>query len=307
MSMELLFYIVVWVLPSVLIGVFIGFYWGRAPVLIRERRLAQEEREATLKALVTLMESTEQLNTDVGSRNTEIAAVGKSVECLLGDGKMELMQTKLLEKVTEVVEANLRLQDDLVVARYRMDEQARELDRTRVEARTDILSGVDNRKSFDEGLDYLLRNFKRSGAPFSLILCDIDHFNWINDTHGHTAGDLVVNHVGALLKSCLRAGDYVARYGGDEFVLLLPGTSIETAQNVADRIRLEVEWHNFDVGTNKQRVAITFSIGVTSVREGDTAEIIVQRVDRALYKSKQGGRNQTYSLGEAGELQKVGG
>jgi diguanylate cyclase len=304
--MEQLFYVVIWVLPSVLIGVCIGFYCGRAPVLIRERRLAQEERETTLKALVTLMESTEQLSTDVGSHNSEIAAVGKSVEHLAVDTNMAMVQTKLLEKVAEVVEANLKLQDDLVVARYRMDEQARELDRTRVEARTDVLSGVDNRKSFDETLDYLLRNFKRSGTQFSLILCDIDHFKWINDTHGHTAGDLVVNHVGVLLKSLLRAGDYVARYGGDEFVLLLPGTSIATAQSAADRIRMEVEWHNFDVGIGKQRVAITFSIGVTSVRDGDTAEIIIQRVDRALYKSKQAGRNQTHSFAEEGELLKVG-
>jgi diguanylate cyclase len=112
--------------------------------------------------------------------------------------------------------------------------------------------------------------------------------------------------VGAMLKSMLRAGDYVARYGGDEFVLLLPSTSIAIAQSVADRIRMEVEWHNFDVGNSRQRVAITFSIGVTSVREGDTAEIIVQRVDRALYKSKQAGRNQTHSFAEEGELMKVG-
>jgi diguanylate cyclase len=304
--MEPLFYIVVWVLPSVMIGVMVGVYWGRAPMLIRERKLAQEERESTLKALVTLMESTEKLSTDVGSHNTEITAVGKTVEHLNTEGDMQVMQYKLLEKVAEVVEANLRLQDDLVVARYRMDEQARELDRTRVEARTDVLSGIDNRKSFDETLDYLLRNFKRSGALFSMILCDIDHFKWINDTHGHTAGDLVVGHVGALLKRCLRAGDYVARYGGDEFVLLLPGTTLETAQNVADRIRLEVEWHNFDVGVNRQRVAITFSVGVASAREGDNAKTIIQRVDRALYKSKQAGRNQTHSFVDEGEVVKIG-
>jgi diguanylate cyclase len=304
--MELLFYIVVWVLPSVKICVMIGFYWGRAPVLIRERKLAQEERETTLKALVTLMESTEQLSSDVGSHNTEIAAVGRSVEHLVSEGDMHLMQNKLLEKVAEVVEANLRLQDDLVVARYHMDEQARELDRTREEARTDALSGIENRKSFDETLDFLLRNFKRNGSQFSMILCDIDHFKWINDTHGHTAGDLVVSRVGALLKQCLRAGDYVARYGGDEFVLLLPGTSLETAQTVADRIRMEVEWHNFDVGIGRQRVAITFSIGVAAARDRDTAEALIQRVDRALYQSKEAGRNQTHSFLEEGDFLKVG-
>jgi diguanylate cyclase len=303
---ESLLYAVIWIVPSVMLGVLIGHFWGRGPVLIRERKLAQEEREVTLKALVALMESTQQLTTDVDSHTSEIAAVGRTVGNINADGEMKNVKSSILEKVATIIEANHRLEDDLVVARYRMVEQAQELDRTRMEARTDTLSGVPNRKAFDETLDFLLRNFKRHATPFALILCDVDHFKWINDTHGHTAGDRVVNQVGLFLKHCLRSGDYVARYGGDEFALLLPGASADVAQSIADRVRLEVECRNFDVGLGKERVAVTFSIGVATVREGDTAEMLVQRVDQALYKSKQSGRNQTHAVVEDNELLKIG-
>jgi diguanylate cyclase len=304
--LETLFYCVVWVLPSVLLGVLIGHCWGRAPVLIRERRLAREEREVTLKALLTLMDSTQQLTTDVDSHTSEIKEVGRTVDGLRVEGDILQIKTTLVQKVADVIEANQRLEDDLVVARYRMQEQAQELDRTRMEARTDALSGVSNRKAFDETLDFLLRNFKRHATPFAMVLCDVDHFKWINDTHGHPAGDRIVTQVGVFLKHCLRAGDYLCRYGGDEFAMLLPEAILDIAQDVADRLRLEVECRNFEVSRGGERVSITFSVGLATVREGDTAESLIQRVDQAMYKSKQSGRNQTHASAEEGELLKVG-
>ena len=123
--MDTLFISVVWVLPSVLLGVLIGHYWGRAPVLIRERKLAQEERQVTLKALLTLMESTQQLSTDVDSHTSEFEAVQRSVGGLQVPVELQSVQSTLVKKVTEVIEANHRLEDDLVVARYRMQEQRR--------------------------------------------------------------------------------------------------------------------------------------------------------------------------------------
>jgi diguanylate cyclase (GGDEF)-like protein len=245
-----------------------------------------------LKALLGLLKSTEQLTTDVDSRNTELAQVGRSVGDLHVTGELQEVQHELLRQIAAVIESNHRLEDDLVCTRYRLEEQARELDRTREEARTDTLSGTANRKSFDEALQFLVASFNREGTPFALVLADVDHFKWINDTHGHPAGDRVVEGVGEFLNECIREGDIAARYGGDEFTLLLPHVDREAAARIADRIRVGVERRNFDIGVRGERVSVTFSMGLAAVRQGDTFESVLQRADKALYRSKQSGRNQ---------------
>jgi diguanylate cyclase len=169
--------------------------------------------------------------------------------------------------------------------------QARELDITRREARTDQLSGVANRKSFEESLTYWLANAERSQQSFALVLCDVDHFKWINDTHGHYAGDCVVGDVGKMLQNCLRGEDFVARYGGDEFVLLLRADDVNAAVAVSERIRKTAERHNFKAARLSEQLAVTFSMGLAMAQRGDTSEVLLKKADEALYKAKEAGRN----------------
>ena len=272
-----------WVLPSVLLALSIGYYLGR--------QLGKEERETTLKSLMVMLQTSEQLSNDVDSHNSELNGVSQTVRDMKLQGELEDIQNALLKQIKEVVQSNQKLEDDLVCARYTLELQAQELDRTRHEARVDALSGVANRKAFDETLSYWLSNSKRRGDKFALVITDIDHFKWINDTHGHAAGDRVVNNVGALLKECLRGEDYVARYGGDEFVILLKHAEVDAAAKVAERIRTSVETQNFNVGLNGERVAVTFSMGLAVVDDGDLSETILRRADKALYRAKQMGRN----------------
>jgi len=301
--------VVGWVLPSVLISMAVGFYVGRGSNQGQQRtelEAAQKERASALKALVTLLKSAEQMTSNVDSHNSEIKEVERTVGDLKLTGELKVVQGELLTQITAVLDANQRLEDDLVCTRYRMEEQAQELDRTRLEARTDSLSGVGNRKAFDETLQFLLADFKRNGAPFVLVLADIDHFKWINDTHGHAAGDRVVNYVGTFLKECLRAGDHLARYGGDEFALLFSGIGVDQASEISNLIRLAVEGRNFNVGITSERIAVTFSMGLSKVEEGDTPDSVFERADRALYQSKEAGRNQLHCWQEDGELVKIG-
>lgn len=290
--MDVLPYVTVWVLFSVTVGIAVGYVMGRNTRNQIERHEIADQRASTLNALVELLKSTEQLTTDVDSHNSQMQLVSQHVGDMQLTGEMELVQRTLLEQITHVLESNQRLEDDLVVARSRMEAQAEELDRTRLEARTDVLSGALNRKAFDEKLQLLLTTFRREQKSFVLVLADIDHFKRINDTHGHPAGDSVVVNVGAFLKANVRPGDYVARYGGDEFALLLPETELETGRQLVEAIGVKVSQTNFDIGVRGEQAVVTFSIGVAAVAPGDTAETLVLRADRGLYRSKQGGRNQ---------------
>ena len=295
-------YVTTWVLFSVMVGVAVGYLLGRSTRSHKERNPDDAQRAATLKALVELLQSTEQLTTDVDSHNSQMQQVSRHVGDLKVSGELETIQHELLEQIAHVLESNQRLEDDLVVARSRMEEQAQEIDRTRLEARTDALSGVFNRKAFDEKLQLLLTTFRREGKPFVLVLADIDHFKRINDTHGHPAGDRVVVHVGDFLKRCARPGDYIARYGGDEFALLLPETELGPGLDLVENIRARIAQNNFDIGLRGEQAAVTFSIGVAGPCDGDNADTLILRADRGLYKSKQGGRNQVNCQVEEGTL-----
>jgi diguanylate cyclase len=284
--------IAVWVLASVLAGLVSGFYIGRATARTEQERQAQQDRQTSLKTLIEVLGSVQDLTTDVDTRSSEILEVRRHVGGLRYTGELENVRQDLLAQIITVLESNQNLEEDLNFARCRMEQQAEELDRTRQEARTDALSGVANRKAFDDKLRLLLGYQRRDGHPFVLMLLDLDHFKWINDTFGHLAGDRVIGALGALLTKLVREGDFVARYGGDEFAVLLPHTDREVGAKVAQRICEETTRTNFGVAKTSEQTAITVSIGLAVSRPGDTCESVFKRADDVLYASKKAGRNQ---------------
>jgi len=168
------------------------------------------------------------------------------------------------------------------------DQLARQNARLAELATTDELTGVKNRRRFREDLDLLFAQADRLASSLSLIMLDIDHFKQFNDTFGHPAGDQVLREVGSTLKTILRGHDVVARYGGEEFVVLLPATEIDEAMEVAERLRSAIAEHPWP---NRK---VTASLGVaTSDADTPDAATLVDHADRALYHSKQSGRNQS--------------
>ena len=290
--------VLVWVVPCALICVALGAILGREFAIRKMSRQLRSERHALVKTLRTLMESTEQLHTDVGVHNSDLHSVQEVVAETSFQGDLQPIQEMLIGKIAEVTAANKRLEDDLVVTRYQLDEQSQVLDSTRKEARLDQLSGLGNRKSFDEAIKYAISSYKSKKVPFALVLADVDHFKRINDTHGHQAGDLVVARIGETLKQLCRDHDHVARYGGDEFAIVLMKVPREPAQGAAARIRAAIEQNNFSVGGNGGRISVTFSMGMSFPTEDDTVESIIERADRALYESKKRGRNQLQVFAE---------
>lgn len=286
------FEVLIWVVPCALVCLGLGAVLGREFAIRKMTRKLRRERTFLVKTLKAMLESTEQLSTEVGTHNSDLTSMHEIVQETTTSGDLEPIQVLLLEKISEMVAANRRLEDDLVVTRYKLDEQAQLLDYSRLEARKDQLSGLGNRKSFDEAIKYAISNYKSNDTPFGLVLADVDHFKRINDTHGHQSGDKVVSRIGQTLKQLCREHDHIARYGGDEFAIIFMKVEAENAEAAAARIRTAIEQTNFSVGGNGGRISVTFSMGMAFPTKSDTTETIIARADRALYESKRRGRNQ---------------
>ena len=293
-NFQMLYYVLPWVFGSMAVGLGVGFYLGFSTRQNRERTLASKERSKTLRVLGELLQASQDLSHDVDVHTAEIREVGQHIGHLELSGELGQVQRQLLKEVAAVLEANRKLEDDLRYARLRMEEQAQEIDRNRRLARTDALSGVANRRAFDEKLEMMVARWRREGKPFALLLADVDHFKWINDTHGHPAGDQVVAHVGRFLKQVVRASDFVARYGGDEFAILFTELTLPQAVLVAERLRQRVATTNFELSGVSEAAAITFSIGVSGPWEEAGQQEVLSWADQALYRSKSAGRNKVH-------------
>lgn len=167
-------------------------------------------------------------------------------------------------------------------------------------ATTDPLTGLANRRRFDEVIAREWRRTRRTGASLALLMIDADHFKHLNDTHGHTQGDAVLRVLGHLITSCTRrAGDCGARYGGEEFAVVLPDTTLEEAMTTAEKIRAGMEDRYGEKAAGRDP-GTTVSIGVafaTPETDGDVARLI-EAADHALYEAKDTGRNQVVSTVE---------
>lgn len=153
-------------------------------------------------------------------------------------------------------------------------------------SRIDPLTNIYNRLQFNESLSYAIDLSRRYGDPFSLIMFDIDHFKQLNDFHGHIFGDQVLIELTKHVKNSIREVDIFARWGGEEFVILLPHISCKDASVLAERLRKSICSELL-----KKEIALTCSFGVTSLSIQDNEDSIMNRVDMALYKAKKGGRN----------------
>jgi diguanylate cyclase len=201
--------------------------------------------------------------------------------------------------------ADFRLREDTRIRTYRdrvqhmrarisvLERESRSLHESLREeqrmAMIDALTGIPNRAAYDDRIEQEFKRWKRFARPVSILAWDIDRFKAINDAYGHKAGDKVLRVVGQHLARYIRDTDFVGRYGGEEFVMLLVGTGAEEARVVADKIRIELAQLGFHF--HDAPVAVTASCGITEFTGTDTPDTIFDRADRALYKAKQAGRN----------------
>jgi len=183
---------------------------------------------------------------------------------------------KLLSRLTELEEESKNL-------KVRVEKE-------RMQAQIDPLTGVANRLGYDHRINQEYARWKRYKNPLSLIVWDIDHFKRINDDYGHAAGDKALKTIAKLISSKVRETDYFARFGGEEFILIMTDTGKTSAKSVADKLREVVENSGFHFKGSP--VTITISAGVAEFADNDAPQSVFERADAALYKAKEAGRNQ---------------
>ncbi len=248
----------------------------------------------------------DKILSQMGEARDHSRAYGQALEDfsgrIEGDGgapiSLEDLRTALTVMLAETrkMESNARrLETQFAAANSELVELKQSLDQVRLEAMTDALTGIANRKSFDQSLADLTKNTEI--WPLSMVMIDIDHFKKFNDSFGHQTGDQVLRLVAQTLVDCVRGQDFAARYGGEEFAILLPSTDLDGAYAVADNIRNKVAAKKITRrSTGESLGQITLSLGISRYRPNEDVAAFVSRADQGLYLAKDHGRNRVSSV-----------
>ena len=225
-------------------------------------------------------------------RRREGSALGTL--CVIDDQPRELddEQRAALAALSRQVVGQLELRKalrDLKHHQTKLERYQQDLEAANVELaaqrNTDALTGIPNRGAFDRRLDEEVLRAQRYGSSLSLVMLDVDRFKDYNDSFGHAAGDKVLKAVAGMLREISRTSDFVARFGGEEFTAILPGTSLRGASIMSERFR-----HGIAAATWEGR-RVTVSVGVAELADSDTRQSLLTRADEALYEAKSRGRN----------------
>jgi diguanylate cyclase len=212
--------------------------------------------------------------------------------------QLNLLIVDLNSSTNHMMMSNQHLLRDLNESRDEITSLKKQLTEMKKQVKTDSLTALANRKAFFELIGDMETNGEFLQGRHSLLMLDIDHFKKVNDTFGHLFGDKVIKAVAMVLKKNTKGKDVAARFGGEEFIVLLPDTGIEGARVVAENIRGTIEGASIINPNNKQIVSkVTISIGMTEFFEADDIESVIVRADKALYAAKENGRNQVVEAG----------
>lgn len=215
-----------------------------------------------------------------------------NLDKLRADQDQKSLQSIAADMISAAVASQLqngKLQASLQDAHKETEQLREELEAQRREAMVDHLTGLFNRRA----MDYQLGHLWEEDQNLSVLLMDIDHFKMINDNYGHAVGDIVIRNVADVIRKCIRGEDLAIRFGGEEFLVVLPNTNIRGAITVAETIRKRIEALRLVRRNDNFALApFTISLGVASRQEEDDQDSLLERADKALYRAKTLGRNQ---------------
>lgn len=262
-----------------LIGYFLGKRNHRP--MSAEQAYARRELKRAKAIVKQLEEISREVRRNLASHQSSISHFKERI-VLMSSRENETGESwqTLCEEAERMLSPTMRLSAQIANAYDEVRQQANLL-MTFTESRTDPLTGLSNRRALDDSLESLFAMKDRYELTFSLCILDVDHFKKINDEYGHLEGDRVLQEVANLIDNCVRETDVVTRYGGEEFVILMPSTDLSGALVFAERVREAVE----------QRLKVTVSGGVAQASNTDEPQTLLARADSALYRAKSHGRN----------------
>jgi diguanylate cyclase len=274
----------VYALFLITIGVAAG--WILCRVLSSAKDKKNADRAAEILARIGDLATS--VATDVGAHSKNVSKISSDLTAAQSTGD-PVRDQEVLETLAEILRSNEALQQQLATAEVQLQRQAQELEAQTNVARTDALTELFNRRALDDELNRRLAEWHRRHSVFTLIMVDVDHFKKFNDTHGHQAGDDVLRGVAATLRNTMREMDMVARFGGEEFAIVLPVTNLAEGLRAAERARTAISKFRLNLGDTELKV--TASLGVAEVLDVDNVGTLIKRADEALYSAKKAGRD----------------
>lgn len=268
-----------------------------------QRYIVSSLERAVLAGRAGLLEVLDQVDSSVDSASASASRFGDQLgsfaQALSSEHDAETIRAhvdNLKSDINSVNTSILDLHNRLDGSRQEVERLVSELALAKEQAQVDPLSGLLNRRGFDETLERLIAEFNENPAPsgsLAMLILDIDHFKAVNDQHGHIFGDKVIKGVAKILDGGVMRKDYVCRFGGEEFAILLPGTDKAGAVAVGERVREAVAQSRIKRANSDQMIdQITISGGVSIYQKNEELIDFIDRADQALYRAKQGGRNQ---------------
>lgn len=257
-----------------------------------------KEKEAEFKKIIELLlEGMSQVGGENREFNSKIYESNLRVE--------QISQLDDIRKIKVSLTSEVALMKKIVQEKQNKDESRMEglakevhdlrnnLDKVQKASMLDTLTGAYNRLAFDTQINRMMENSRITGNTFSLLLCDLDFFKKINDTYGHLIGDRVLKAFVMECQGYFRQDDFISRYGGEEFAVLLPHASLKDAMKRAEKFCEIIAGKTYMIQADKpeEKLSFTVSIGVSCFRSGDTAEVMIERADKALYRAKNEGKS----------------
>ncbi len=261
--------------------------------------IANGRKDVTEKAIVEIKKIIKDISAclletqgELTDHDDNLQAISEELRNADDFNSLNIVLDKMLSAVKDIIKSGGNLNNRMAESSQELKCLREKLEKAQQASETDILTGLANRRKFEDRLSSEIEKSLKNKTPLSLVMADIDHFKRVNDTFGHLTGDSVLKALAALFRKQLKGKDLAARFGGEEFMLMLPETDLENAIIVAENLRKslsKMEWRHKASGKNMGK--ITISLGVAQYKPNESKKKFIERTDKALYFAKSHGRN----------------